>query len=247
MYLFFINQESQLGGPENLKLRQAMSLAIDREAINQTVYDGARLLPTGITMPGIPGYVEEGLCEFCTYDLERAQTLYGEWQAEGGSLAAPITINFNTGSGHEDVVAIVEQNIQALGLETRQDPRDPTNYFKEMREGACEFCRSGWIWDYPLYDNSVYPLLHSASIGGDNTGRLNDPEVDRLINEARATSDEQERIAKYVEAETKGLETVSVVPFNWYTGQVVYDDTVENLVMTPLQFILYERITLSPS
>jgi peptide/nickel transport system substrate-binding protein/oligopeptide transport system substrate-binding protein len=162
-------------------------------------------------------------------------------------LSAPVAINFNSGSGHEDVVAILEQNMQALGLETRQDPRDPTNYFKEMREGACEFCRAGWIWDYPLYDNGLYPLVHSASIGGDNLGRLNDPGVDQLINEARATSDEEERITKYVEAETAALETMTIVPINWYTGQVVYDDTVENVIMTPIQFILYERITINPS
>jgi oligopeptide transport system substrate-binding protein len=243
MYNFFINQESQLGGAQNLKLRQAMSLAIDRQAINDTVYDGARVLPTGITPPGIPGY-EPGLCDLCTYDLERAKQLYSEWQAEGGSLAAPVTINFNSGSGHEDVVAIVEQNLQALGIQTKQDPRDPTNYFKEMREGACEFCRSGWIWDYPFYDNSVFPNLHSKSIGSDNTGRLNDPEVDRLIDEARATTDEQARLAKYREAEKLGLESVSIVPFNWYTGQIVYDEKVENVIQVPINFVLYERITL---
>ena len=256
MYHFWFNQESQLGGEQNLKLRQAMSLAVDRKSINDTVYDGARLLPTGITMPGIPGYagsepsreaVEAGLCEFCGYDLERAKQLYGEWQAEGGSLAAPVTINFNSGSGHEEVVAIIEQNLQALGLQTKQDPRDPTNYFKEMREGACEFCRAGWIWDYPLYDNGLYPLVHSASIGGDNLGRLNDPSVDALIDEARSTADEDARIAKYVEAETAALATMTIVPINWYTGQVVYDDTVENLIMTPIQFILYDQITMKQS
>ena len=152
----FINQESQLGGEENLKLRQAISLAIDREAINETVYSGARLLPSGLTPPGVPGFAE-GLCgEWCTYDPERAQELVDEWAAEGGSLDAPITItiNFNSGSGHEDVETLMQANLATIGLDSQLDGRDPTTYFSQMREGACELCRAGWIWDYPVYDNA---------------------------------------------------------------------------------------------
>ena len=44
-----------VGGDENLLFRQAISQAIDREEINQAVYDGSRTLPTGVTPPGIAG------------------------------------------------------------------------------------------------------------------------------------------------------------------------------------------------
>jgi len=48
--------DDQIWGPENLKLRQAMSLAIDRDEINQKVYEGTRKEATGVVMTGIPGY-----------------------------------------------------------------------------------------------------------------------------------------------------------------------------------------------
>lgn len=244
VYHFFINQESQLGGEENLKLRQALALAIDREAINETVYDGSRRLPTGITPDGVPGY-EEGLCgDLCEYDPERAQELVEEWEAEGGSLDGPIKLNFNTDSGHEEVVAIVQQNLEDIGLEAEQDPRDPTNYFSEMRGGACEFCRAGWIWDYPVYDSAIFPLLHSSGIDGDNIARYNNPDVDELIDEARATEDDDERFDLYRQAEQQALEDVALVPFNWYNNQVVYTEEVGNFEITPLQFALYEKVTI---
>lgn len=244
LYNFFINQESQLGGEENLKLRQAIALAIDRESINDTVYNGARQLPTGVTPPGVPGY-EEGVCgEWCAYDAERAQELVDEWRADGGTLDAPITINFNAGSGHEEVVTLMQANLEAIGLEAQLDGRDSTTYFSQMREGACELCRAGWIWDYPVYDSALYSLFHSASIDGDNFPRLDDPEIDALIGEARATIDDDERFALYREVEQRALDTVAVVPINWYTGQIVYDESVVNLVQTPLQFVLYERVGL---
>jgi ABC-type transport system substrate-binding protein len=243
VYHFFINQESQLGGEENLKLRQAIAKAIDREAINETVYDGSRRLPTGITPDGVPGY-EPGLCgDLCEFDLEGAQALIEEWEADGGSLAGPIKLQFNTGSGHEEVVAIVQQNLQEIGLEAELDGRDPTNYFSVMRTGECELCRAGWIWDYPVYDSAIFPLLHSSSIDGDNIARYSNPEVDDLIDEARTTEDADERSQLYRDAEAQALEDVALVPVNWYNGQIVYTESIGNLVQTPLQFVLYEQVT----
>lgn len=243
VYHFFINQESQLGGEENLKLRQAIAKAIDREAINETVYDGSRRMPTGITPDGVPGY-EDGLCgDLCEFDLEGAQALIEEWEADGGSLAAPIKLQFNTGSGHEEVVAIVQQNLQEIGLQAELDGRDPTNYFSVMRTGECELCRAGWIWDYPVYDSAIFPLLHSSSIDGDNIARYSNPEVDDLIDEARTTEDPDERSQLYRDAEAQALEDVALVPVNWYNGQIVYTESIGNLVQTPLQFVLYEQVT----
>ena len=245
VYHFFINQESQLGGDENLKLREAIAKGIDREAINQTVYDGSRRMPTGITPDGIPGY-EDGLCgDLCEYDPEAAAALVEEWKADGGTLDAPIKIKFNTGSGHEEVVAIVQQNLQDIGLEAELDGRDPTNYFSEMRQGACELCRAGWIWDFPVYDSAIFPLLDSASIDGDNIARYSNPDVDDFISEARTTEDADERNALYRDAEAQALKDVALVPVNWYNGQIVYTEDVGNLVQTPLQFVLYENVTLA--
>ena len=245
IYQFYINQESQLGGDANLKLREAIAMAIDRDSINQTVYDGSRQNATGMTPPGIPGY-QENLCgDLCTYNPDKAKTLVDEWKAAGGTLDHPIKINVNTGSGHEDVVAIMQANLAAIGLDAEIDGRDPTTYFSEMRKGACEFCRGGWIWDYPVYDNAAYALLDSASIDGDNLGRLNSPKVDEDISQARQTVDDQKRFELYRDAEKIALEQVAVVPINWYTGQIVYTDKVQNFVQTPLQFVNYQDVTLA--
>ncbi len=245
LYHFFLNMEDPVvGGEENLKLRQAISLAIDRDRINDAVYDGTRVNATGITPPGIPGY-EEGACgDYCTYDPERAQELFDEWEAEGGSLDGPITVNFNADSGHEPVVAIVRENLREIGIETEPDGRDPDTYFSEMRGGDCQFCRAGWIWDYPVYQSGSTPLLHSNSIDGDNISRFSDPEVDDLLDEAAQTEDLDERNALYREAEVLALEQMILVPFNWYTGQIVYAEEVNGFQQTPLQFVLYDQVWL---
>jgi ABC-type transport system substrate-binding protein len=241
VYIFYVNMESALGGEKNLKLRQALSMAIDRDAINNTVYDGARVNATSISPPAVPGF-EAGLCENCTYDPDQARTLIEEWKAEGGTLDKPIKLSFNTGSGHEDVVAIIQANLKDVGLEAQLDGRDPTNYFTEMRQGACEFCRAGWIWDYPVYD-SVTSMFLTSSIDGDNIARFSSKMVDKAVDDARATADDEDRYAIYRQAEKEALDSGAYVPINWYTQQIVYRDTLGDFGDTPLQFVLYENVT----
>ncbi len=121
-YHFVINdRDPRIGGAENAKLRQAISAAIDREEINTAVYNDSRNTSTGVVPPGIPGF-EEGLCDYCTYDPDQAQTLFDEWVADGGVQDGPIPIQFNADAGHEDVVAIVIDNLAAIGIEAEADP-----------------------------------------------------------------------------------------------------------------------------
>ena len=100
-YFDFKWDDPVVGGPENVKLRQAISQAINREEINDAVYEGTRTTSTGITPVGIPG-AQEGLCDYCTYDAEAAQAAFDEWTAAGNALDAPLKIQLNAGAGHED-------------------------------------------------------------------------------------------------------------------------------------------------
>lgn len=248
LYFFYVNQDDpQIGGEDNRKLRQAISAAIDREAINETVYDGSRRLATGITPPGVAGY-EAGLCgDLCTRDEDRAKELFAEWEAEGGKLDGPLKLSFNGGGGHEDVVAIIQDNLKTtLGIETTLDGREPETYFEEMNKpGGCVICRAAWLWDYPSYDSAIYSLFHSSSIGGDNASRYSNPEVDALLDEARATTEDEARFDLYRRVETQVLEDMALLPIVWYAGQIALADEVEDFVLTPLQLVLYERVSLS--
>ncbi len=88
-YYFQINdRDPRIGGPDNLKLRQAISQAIDRDAINDAIFDGARAVATGIVPEGIPGFKPD-LCEYCSYDPDAAQAAFDEWTAAGNVQSEP--------------------------------------------------------------------------------------------------------------------------------------------------------------
>lgn len=245
-YHFPINlRDPRIGGDENLKLRQAISAAIDREEINEAVYNGSRTLSTGIVPPGIPGF-KEGICEYCTYDPEQAQQLFDEWTAEGGVQDGPLPIQFNADSGHEPVVAIIVDNLAAIGIQAEAQPFPSETYFSELADGACVICRAGWFADYPTYDNFMFDLFHSSALDGNNFGFVNE-EFDALVDEAKQTTDKEAQAELFQQSEDILLnQQVGVIPINWYRGDYAYDqERVQNFIQTPGGIILWEQITLS--
>jgi ABC-type oligopeptide transport system substrate-binding subunit len=246
IYYFQINdRDPRVGGEENLLLRQAISQAIDRDEINQAVYEGTRTDATGITPPGIPGF-EEGLCEFCTYDVEAAQAAYEEWQAAGNSLTEPLPIQFNADAGHEPVVQIVIDNLDQIGIPATAEPIPSETYFGQMADGGCVICRSGWIADYPTYDNFMFDLFDTTALNGNNYGYSNE-EFDGLLAEAKQTTDADEAADLFHQAEQILLnDTIGTIPINWYLGEYVYNpDEVANLVQDPDLHIEWETVSLT--
>ena len=245
-YYFQVNdRDPRIGGEENLLLRQAISQAIDRDEINEAVYEGSRTTATGITPPGIPG-MEEGLCEYCTYDPEAAEVAYQEWLDAGNELTEPLPIQLNAGFGHEPVVQIIVDNLDAIGIPAEAEPFDSETYFGQLAEGACVICRSGWLADYPTYDNFMYDLFSTDSLDGNNYGYSN-AEFDDLIAQAKAETDEDARGELYRQAEQILLnEDIGTIPINWYNGTLVYNgDKIANLVEEPTGHVQWETVQLS--
>lgn len=245
-YHFVFNfRDPRFGGEENLLLRQAISMAIDRDTINEAVYNGMRTTSTGITPPGIPGF-QEDTCEYCMYDPEAAQAAYEEWLAAGNSLDGPLPVMFNAGAGHEPVVDIVVENLGAIGIEAEPDPRVSETYFSELADGACGFCRVGWIADYPTYDNFMFDIFGTEALDNNNYGYSN-PEFDELIAEAKATTDEDARNDLFHQAEQLLLNTdVMAVPINWYLGDYVFNpDNLEGFGHGPMFQIRWEQVIVT--
>ena len=247
-YFDFGQDDPQVGGSKNVKLRQAISLAIDRDEINTKVYEGTRTISTGLVPPGIPGY-KANLCKYCKLDVAKAKKLYKEWQAAGNKLSKPIRIDFNSGGSHEDVAQIIQANLKKnLGIDTELGGV-AEDYFKGVAEpGGCQFCRSGWYADYPTYGNFMVDLFSKASIGGNNFGRFENAKFEKLIKQAQAETDDAKRGELYNQAESLMLnDETAAVPLNWYTGGQVYRDRVVNYDQPPLSIMLWERMAVNES
>ena len=238
-------RDDRVGGDENKLFRQAISQAIDREEINEAVYDGSRTTSTGITPEGIPGWAPD-ICDYCAYDPEAAEAAFQEWQDAGNSQDGPLPIQFNADAGHEPVVQIIVDNLAAIGIEAEADPRDSETYFTDLANGDCVFCRVGWFADYPTYDNFMFDLFHSSALDGNNYGFTND-DFDALVEEAKQTVDPDEQASLFQEAEGVLLnDQIGAVPINWYNGDYAFDqERIANFPQTNFGLILWEQVALA--
>jgi len=233
-----------VGGAKNAKLRQAISAAINRDEINQKVYEGTRTESTGVVMTGIPGF-KAGLCKYCKYNVDQAKKLFQEWKDAGNTLSGPITLDYNTGGGHEDVVTIIQNNLKAIGIESTTNPVSE-KYFGSMAKGGCHVCRAGWYADYPAYSTFMVDLYSTTALGGNNLGSYSDKTFDDMLTKAQATTDDNARYAEYQKAEDYLLNTTTeVIPINWYNGDQVYSEKAGGYDQPPLGIILWERVTVS--
>jgi oligopeptide transport system substrate-binding protein len=233
-----------LGGEEGKPLRQAIQQAINREEINTAVFeDVARTVSDAVTPEGIPGWGPD-LCDICAYDPEGAEASYQEWLDAGNELTEPLQIQFNTGQNHDQVAAIVIDNLAAIGIDAVQAPIDQETYFSQLADGACVICRAGWYADYPTYDNFMYDLYHSDSAnGGNNYSNYQNPEFDQLVDEAKATTDLDQQGELFREAESILLEDAAVIPLNWYKGDYVFNgDKLGNFTQSNLGLIPWETV-----
>lgn len=245
-YWVFNMKDPVVGGPANLKLRQAISLVIDKDRMIKDIYNGARRVATGVTPPGIPGF-REGLSKFPNRDLTRARQLLGEWETASGKKAVDlpaIKLNFGQGAGHSENATIIQANLQELGIKSTLDPRESRTYFSQMHKGEGQFFRSGWIADYNAYDNMLWPLFGKDS--GDNHAQYVNDKFDGFISQARRATEDGKRTDLYHQAETLVLnDDTVVVPLNWYQGTIVWGNQLRNVLQGALQFVAYDEMWLA--
>jgi ABC-type oligopeptide transport system substrate-binding subunit len=245
-YWAFNMKDPVVGGPQNVKLRQAISLIIDKQKMIDSVYNGARKVATGVTPPGIPGY-KAGLSKFPTRDVARAKQLLADWEKDTGKKATdlpPIKLNFGTGTGHDQNATIIQANLQELGIKSELDQRESKTYFTQMHKGEGQFFRSGWIADYNAYDNMMWPLFGKDS--GDNHSQYVSDKFEGLIAQARKTTDVSKRNDIYQQAESLVLnDDTVVVPLNWYSGTIAWSNNLHNVVQSALLFVAYDDMWMS--
>ncbi|MGN0932177.1 ABC transporter substrate-binding protein [Falsigemmobacter intermedius] len=182
------NAEKPMG--QHKALRQAFSAAIDREAINQVVFAGGALPGNQPWPPTSPWYNKELPVQ--PRDIEKAKALV----KEAGFDRVAVTLKHH----NNPVVTQTMQMIQAMVAEAGFDVSLLSTEFATLLDnqssGDFELTRSDWS-GRPDPDGNVHTFYHSK--GGLNDPKYSNAEVDRLLDEARASTDPAVRKAKYDE------------------------------------------------
>lgn len=219
VYFLAVNLEDETMA--NKDLRHAMSLAINRQNIVDTLFESGREPADNVFPPIIDK--KGGSWELAEYDPEKAKQIIDE----KGLAGTTVKLSYNSGGGHEDIMSCIQADLQTVGLTVEQDTKEWAAYLQGLTDGSFQLGRMGWIADYPTLDNFIYPNFYSTA--DNNFSRYNNPEVDAAIDAARAIADEDERKDAYRKINQMVADDMPIIPIMFYAHQHVASDRVNEL------------------
>ncbi len=227
--------------------RAALSMAIDRETLNDTIFNGSRQPAYSIVNPVIPGY-QENVCENWNFDAAAAKA---KWD-EAGGYDGPIVMWFNSGGNHEAwIEAVKNMWVNTLGVSPDQFEFKTLQFAEYLPiADAGEFTgpfRLGWGMDYPHPQNYLEPLFHSEqkAPAGSNSTFYDNPEFDALIAEGNAAGGLEPGIPFYQDAEKLLCEDTAIAPIAFGQNFFASTERVQDLYVDAFSNINYTEISVS--
>ncbi len=229
------------------KIRQAFNLALDKDRMVKLVFQDTVPVANGIVPPSMPGYENPDLSDY-EFDPERALELIAESSYGDTSELPDITISVSgTGAGSAGplVESVVESFKANLGVEIAVEQSLWPDFLAELNQPnpAYQMYQLGWVADYPDPQNFLEILFHTES--GQNHGGYSNPDLDALLDEARQTQDETERLLLYQEAEQMILDDAAWIPLYFGVENWLVKPYIQGYQIPPLKIPKWQYISIT--
>ena len=232
---------------DNLKLRQAINLVIDREAIVAKITKAGETPAYGWVPPGIEGYAPRSF-DWETLPMAdriaRARRLYAE-AGYGPAKPLALELRYNTSENHKKImIAIASMLKQTLGIQVTLVNQE-FKVFVEARKAKreTELFRDGWTADYPDANNFAELLLTGAGL---NDSGYASPAYDDLVHRAQLTVDPAARNTLLEQAEQQVLQDEPIAPIFNYTLKRLVKSYVKGYALNVLGFYYAKQVSLAP-
>ncbi|MBM7069375.1 peptide ABC transporter substrate-binding protein [Actibacterium sp. 188UL27-1] len=228
-------------GPEYLKdlrVRQALSYAVNRDIIVDNVLQGGQYPSYNWTHQATTGFQMPDL-EWASWTQEERDAKAVELLTEAGyGPDNPLTVklSYNTDEGHKKIAIAASQFLKkTLGVNVELSNSEWKVHLDNLRQGNFELARYAWCGDYN--EPSTYLGLFTSN-SGHNNGKYSNPEFDRLLEESKTQADPS---ASYLAAETLLMEDMPMIPIYQYTTVIMLDETVRGWPFENLMQNWYSR------
>jgi len=251
---YYVSMNTEKEPFTNKDVRKALSLAIDRDYLANTLMQGTYSPAGNFVGPGwadINGteFVENsnGGEEFISTtdyeaDLEEAKKLLADAGYPNGEGLPKITYTTNDSGYHKAVAEYLQQAWKELGVDMDVDIVEWASFTPMRRNGDYEVARNSWVGDYTDPSN-ILDLLYSTN--GNNDGKFSNEEYDKQMEISRTTLDEQERSDALHKAEEILMEEAGCIPLAYYNDFWLEDQTkVKGIWHSPYGYWHFEDAEL---
>lgn len=205
---------------DDVRVRRAFCLAIDRRALVRNVLKGLAVpAQHGLVAPGLEGYPYDVVPGFA-FEPDSARALLAAAGYPGGLGFPPQLLQVNgDGYGYVQVADAVQAMLEReLHVNVAVSVLPADQHFDRVETGQAHFWREGWIADYPDPENFL-SLLYGKNAVIDtsqrtflNTTRYHDPQFDSFYGLAQGTTDEVKRLRHLAMAERKAMRDAVIAP-----------------------------------
>ncbi len=245
-HLWFLILNAKEGPFADKRVRQAVNYAIDKQALVENVLQGTAEIAAGPTPPAFAWAYNEEL-EPYPHDPERAKALLADAGAEGAELTFYVT---EGGSGMLDPVAMgtaIQADLAAVGLDVAIETYEWNTFLGEVNpglEGKADMAQMAWMTNDP--DTLPYLALRTDAFpdkGGFNSGYYSNPDVDALLEQARTSTDQDERAALYKEMQAIVQDDAPWAFIANWKQNAVSTSSVEGFSLQPSFFLILRDVS----
>lgn len=229
----FIDVNTTKAPFNNVNIRQAFALSIDRTQIVNDVLQGGQSPAYGMVPPGIPGqngtFRQEGGNLFQENIAQAKQLLATGLKQEGLTKLPPVTFMYDAGTSQKNLAEAMQQMWEKnLGVQVNLQSQEWKVYLDSLSKGNYQIARLGWIDVY--MDPTASLQLLTSHFGANFTGWKN-PQYDQLVSESTKTADVAKRMAELHQAEQILMNQMPVIPINFYTNVFALNPKLAGVVV----------------
>jgi oligopeptide transport system substrate-binding protein len=245
VYYYVMNQSKP--PPDNKNIREALSLAVNREVIGPDVLGTGELPAYGWVPPGTanyPGDAYKASWQDLSYDdkVAKAKKLMED---AGYSDANPLKLQlkYNTNDNHKRIAVAISAMWQPIHVQIELFNSETRVHYDSLQQGDFQVGRAGWLMDYNDPDNMLQ-LLETGN--GNNYGRYSNKDYDALVKQERETLDMTARAGIMHKAEALALDDFAVIPIYYYVSKNVVSPKVTGFVDNAKDIHRTRYLTLAP-
>ena len=234
---YYVSLNLQRDAFKDAKVRKALSLAIDRDYVANTIMQGTYSAADSIVGPGIvdeSGYFHDnGNAPYISADYEanlaEAKKLLEEAGYPNGEGYPTIEYSTNDAGYHVPLAEYLQQAWGDLGITLTINKMEWSSFTPARRAGEYDVARNGWVMDYNDPSNML-DLFCSGN--GNNDGKYSNPDFDAAID-ASKVADSAEHFAQLHKAEDILMEDMGCLPIAYYNDYWLQSPTLKGTWHSP--------------
>ena len=228
VYFYWLN--TQAPPLDNVKIRRALSLAIDRTALVKYVTRGGQL-PTADLVPDKLGGYNSLKSEL--FNPVAAKRLLAEAGYPEGAGLPSLTLTYNTAEGHKQLAeAVQEMWHKYLNIQVQIENQEWKVYLGNLDTRSYQIARMAWVGDYADANTFLSDVLSQHA--GNNLSGWHDSAYEELLEQANNSSDPQQRLALMRQAEAVAMAAQPLIPMYVYTRSYTLKPYIKGFWPDPL-------------